>query len=48
MMITYNVKEIYDNNITDNQLKKIINKKLYNIINNQEIDYKLDVINKDE
>ena len=42
MMITYNVKEIYDNNITDNQLKKIINKKLYNIINNQEIDYKLE------
>ncbi|MDD5865382.1 MAG: hypothetical protein PUD07_02695 [bacterium] len=48
MMITYNVKEIYDNNMTDNQLKKIINKKLYNIINNQEIDYKLDVIDKDE
>lgn len=48
MMITYNVKEIYDNNMTDNQLKKIINKKLFNIINNQEIDYKLDVINKDE
>ena len=42
MMITYNVKEIYYNNITDNQLKKIINKKLYNIINNQEIDYKLE------
>lgn len=42
MMITYNVKEIYDNNMTDNQLKKIINKKLYNIINNQEIDYKLE------
>ena len=48
MMITYKIKEIYDNNMTDNQLKKIINKKLYNIINNQEIDYKLDVINKDE
>ena len=42
MMITYKIKEIYDNNITDNQLKKIINKKLYNIINNQEIDYKLE------
>lgn len=38
MMITYKIKEIYDNNMTDNQLKKIINKKLYNIINNQEID----------
>lgn len=48
MMITYKIKEIYDNNMTDNQLKKIINKKLFNIINNQEIDYKLDVINKDE
>ena len=48
MMITYKIKEIYDNNMSDNQLKKIINKKLYNIINNQEIDYKLDVINKDE
>lgn len=42
MMITYKIKEIYDNNMTDNQLKKIINKKLYNIINNQEIDYKLE------
>ena len=42
MMITYKIKEIYDNNITVNQLKKIINKKLYNIINNQEIDYKLE------
>ena len=42
MMITYKIKEIYDNNITDNQLKKIINKKLFNIINNQEIDYKLE------
>ena len=48
MMITYKIKEIYDNNMSDNQLKKIINKKLYNIINNQEIDYKLDVINKNE
>lgn len=42
MMITYKINEIYDNNITVNQLKKIINKKLYNIINNQEIDYKLE------
>lgn len=42
MMITYKIKEIYDNNMTDNQLKTIINKKLYNIINNQEIDYKLE------
>lgn len=42
MMITYKIKEIYDNNMTDNQLKKIINKKLFNIINNQEIDYKLE------
>ena len=37
-MITYNVKEIYKNNLTDIELKNIINKKLYNIINSLEID----------
>ncbi len=36
-MITYNIEEIYDNNLTDTQIKEIINKKLYNIINNQEM-----------
>ena len=36
-MITYNVEEIYDNNLTDIELKEIINKKIYNIINNQEM-----------
>ena len=37
-MITYNVNEIYNNNLTDIELKNIINKKLYNIINSLEID----------
>ncbi len=36
-MITYNVEEIHNNNLTDIELKKIINKKIYNIINNQEM-----------
>ena len=36
-MITYNIDEIYDNNLTDIELKEIINKKIYNIINNQEM-----------
>ena len=31
-MITYKVKEIKDNKLTNAQLKKIINKKLYRII----------------
>ncbi len=31
-MITYKVKEIKDNKLTNTQLKKIINKKLYRII----------------
>ena len=36
-MINYNVEEIYNNNLTDIELKKIFNKKIYNIINNQEM-----------
>ena len=36
-MINYNVEEIYNNNLTDIELKEIINKKIYNIINNQEM-----------
>lgn len=31
-MITYKVKEIKDNKLTNTQLKKTINKKLYRII----------------
>lgn len=31
-MITYNVEEIYDNNLTDTKLKELVNKKLYKII----------------
>ena len=30
--MTYNVKEIYNENLTDTKLKEIINKKLYKII----------------
>lgn len=36
-MINYNVEEICNNNLTDIELKEIINKKIYNIINNQEM-----------
>ena len=36
-MINYNIEEIYDNNLTDIDLQKIINKKIYNIINNKEM-----------
>lgn len=32
-MITYNIKEIINKDLSDNQLKEIINKKLINIIN---------------
>lgn len=32
-MITYNIKEIINKDLNDNQLKEIINKKLINIIN---------------
>ncbi len=31
-MIIYNIKEIYNNNLTNTDLKKMINKKLYKII----------------
>ena len=31
-MINYNIKEIINKQITNKQLKKIINQKLYNII----------------
>ena len=33
IMITYNIKEIINKDLNDNQLKEIINKKLINIIN---------------
>ena len=33
-MINYKIEEIYNNNLTDIELQKIINKKIYNIINN--------------
>lgn len=36
-MITYKVQEIYKNNLTDNKLKEIINKKLYKIIELMEL-----------
>lgn len=32
-MITYNIKEIINKDLNDDQLKEIINKKLINIIN---------------
>lgn len=32
-MITYNIKEIINKNLNDDELKEIINKKLINIIN---------------
>lgn len=32
-MITYNIKEIINKDLNDNELKEIINKKLINIIN---------------
>ena len=33
VMITYNIKEIINKDLNDDQLKEIINKKLINIIN---------------
>ena len=36
-MITYNVEDIYEKSLTDIELKNIINKKIYDIINNQEM-----------
>ena len=38
IMITYNIKEIINKNLNDNQLKEIINKKLINIINLLELE----------
>ena len=32
-MINYDIKEIFDKSLTDNELKKIINQKIWNIIN---------------
>ena len=33
VMITYNIKEIINKDLNDDELKEIINKKLINIIN---------------
>lgn len=32
-MINYDIEEIFDKSLTDNELKKIINQKVWNIIN---------------
>lgn len=32
-MINYDIEEIFDKYLTDNELKKIINQKIWNIIN---------------
>lgn len=32
-MINYDIEEIFDKSLTDNELKKIINQKIWNIIN---------------
>ena len=32
-MINYDIEEIFDKSLTDNELKKIINQKILNIIN---------------
>ena len=37
-MITYNIKEIINKDLNDNELKEIINKKLINIINLLELE----------
>lgn len=37
-MITYNVKEIINKDLNDDELKEIINKKLINIINLLELE----------
>ena len=31
-MINYDIEEIFDKSLTDNELKKIINQKIWNII----------------
>lgn len=36
-MVIYNIEELFDNNLTDIDIKSIINTKIYNIINIQEI-----------
>lgn len=38
VMITYNIKEIINKDLNDNELKEIINKKLINIINLLELE----------
>jgi hypothetical protein len=38
VMITYNVKEIINKDLNDDELKEIINKKLINIINLLELE----------
>ncbi len=37
-MITYNIKEIINKDLNDDELKEIINKKLINIINLLELE----------
>ena len=32
-MINYDIEEIFDKSLTNNELKKIINQKIWNIIN---------------
>ena len=32
-MINYDIEEIFEKSLTDNELKKIINQKIWNIIN---------------
>ena len=32
-MINYDIEDIFDKSLTDNELKKIINQKIWNIIN---------------
>lgn len=38
VMITYNIKEIINKDLNDDELKEIINKKLINIINLLELE----------
>ena len=38
IMITYNIKEIINKDLNDDELKEIINKKLINIINLLELE----------
>ena len=37
--LKYNVIEIYDKNLNDDKIRKIINKKIYNIIEKLEFSY---------